>query len=96
MKCPFCSHDESKVVDKREANESKENRRRRECLNCKKRFTTRERAESVITKVVKRDGKIVESIRARHLVPQGYRPIQSYERVQVADPNRHFFLLPYV
>ena len=40
MKCPFCSHPESKVVDSRPADEGASIRRRRECLSCHKRFTT--------------------------------------------------------
>jgi transcriptional repressor NrdR len=53
MKCPFCSHTKSKVTDKRESSE--EIRRRRECLKCKKRFTTYEKiAESEIY-VIKKD-----------------------------------------
>ena len=56
MKCPFCSDNESKVVDKRE-NESEDlTRRRRECLKCEKRFTTYERIETDLM-VVKKDGR---------------------------------------
>jgi ribonucleoside-triphosphate reductase len=58
MRCPFCLKGETKVLDKRESDRG--NRRRRECLNCGKRFTTYERIEgSIITKVRKRDGRIV-------------------------------------
>ena len=56
MKCPFCSHPESKVVDSRPADEGSPIRRRRECLECHKRFTTYETVESLPLVVIKRDG----------------------------------------
>ena len=57
MKCPFCSHPESKVVDSRLGKEKDTIRRRRECLDCRKRFTTSERAEDALPLVVKKDGR---------------------------------------
>ena len=56
MKCPFCSHLESKVVDSRPAEEGASIRRRRECLACHKRFTTYETMESLPLMVIKKDG----------------------------------------
>jgi transcriptional repressor NrdR len=56
MKCPYCSHLDSKVVDSRDT-ETGAIRRRRECLNCRKRFTTYERVETVPLLVVKKDGR---------------------------------------
>ena len=56
MKCPFCSHPESKVVDSRPAEEGASIRRRRECLACHKRFTTYETMESLPLMVIKKDG----------------------------------------
>ena len=56
MKCPFCAHLESKVVDSRPAEEGASIRRRRECLACHKRFTTYETMESLPLVVVKKDG----------------------------------------
>ena len=56
MKCPFCAHPESKVVDSRPADEGSSIRRRRECLACHKRFTTYETMESLPLVVIKRDG----------------------------------------
>ncbi len=53
MRCPFCDHGESKVVDSRDSGD--EIRRRRECLQCSRRFTTYERAQTRIMQVVKRD-----------------------------------------
>ena len=57
MKCPFCNHSESKVVDYRESKEKETVRRRRECLGCHKRFTTSERAEEALPSVIKKDGR---------------------------------------
>ena len=56
MKCPFCSFNESKVIDSRPAEEGASIRRRRECLSCAKRFTTYETVESLPMVVVKKDG----------------------------------------
>ena len=56
MKCPFCSHLESKVIDSRPANEGISIRRRRECLQCHHRFTTYETIEVTPLIVVKKDG----------------------------------------
>jgi transcriptional repressor NrdR len=57
MKCPFCNHSESKVVDSRIAKDKETIRRRRECLSCHKRFTTTERTEDALPLVVKKDGR---------------------------------------
>ena len=56
MKCPFCSHLESKVIDSRVATAGDVIRRRRECEGCARRFTSRERVEDVLPVVVKKDG----------------------------------------
>ena len=56
MKCPFCGSLDTKVVDKRETEECAATRRRRECLSCKKRFTTYERPETLPITIVKKDG----------------------------------------
>lgn len=55
MKCPFCGYEESKVIDSRPTDEGERIRRRRECMNCAKRFTTYEIIESVPILVVKKD-----------------------------------------
>ena len=57
MKCPFCSHIESKVLDSRLSKEMDTIRRRRECLKCGKRFSTAERLEEGLPLVVKKDGR---------------------------------------
>jgi transcriptional repressor NrdR len=57
MKCPFCDELEDKVVDSRMAKEGELIRRRRECLGCKRRFTTYERVDEILPVVVKKDGR---------------------------------------
>ena len=56
MRCPYCGDLESKVVDSRRSEDGQNIRRRRECLNCQRRFTTYEMVESLPIIVVKRDG----------------------------------------
>jgi transcriptional repressor NrdR len=56
MKCPFCNHLGDKVVDSRESKEGEVIRRRRECLECGKRFTSYERIDEIHYMVVKKDG----------------------------------------
>ena len=56
MKCPYCGHPESKVIDSRPADENASIRRRRECLSCARRFTTYETVESLPIVVIKTDG----------------------------------------
>ncbi len=56
MHCPFCSQDDTKVIDSRLVTEGNSVRRRRECVSCGERFTTFESAELVMPRVVKRDG----------------------------------------
>ncbi|WP_218352689.1 transcriptional regulator NrdR [Alteromonas lipotrueiana] len=56
MFCPFCSEQETKVIDSRLVTEGQQVRRRRECLVCHERFTTFESAELVMPRVIKRDG----------------------------------------
>jgi len=57
VRCPFCSHIEDKVVDSRMAKEGEAIRRRRECLGCKRRFTTYERVDEVLPVVIKKDSR---------------------------------------
>lgn len=65
MKCPYCGHPESKVVDSRPADEGASIRRRRECLGCGKRFTTYETMERLPLVVVKKDGSRQQFDRAK-------------------------------
>lgn len=57
MRCPYCNHPESRVVDSRPVEEGMTIRRRRECLQCEKRFTTYERLEQEPLIVIKKDGR---------------------------------------
>ena len=57
MKCPFCGHLQDKVVDSRESKEGDAIRRRRQCLECKRRFTSYERIDEIPYMVVKKDGR---------------------------------------
>ena len=63
MRCPFCNHDDSKVIDSREAEDGI--RRRRECLGCERRFTTFERVQTAHLMVVKKDGRREEFSREK-------------------------------
>src|SRR3990167_8725399 len=56
MKCPFCGHLGEKVVDSRESKEGEVIRRRRECLDCGRRFTSYERIDEIPYMVIKKDG----------------------------------------
>ena len=57
MKCPFCAEIKNKVIDSRLSKDGRTIRRRRECLDCGKRFTTYEKVEAVLPMVVKKDGR---------------------------------------
>ena len=57
MKCPFCAHLQDKVVDSRESKDGDAIRRRRQCLKCKRRFTSYERIDEIPYMVVKKDGR---------------------------------------
>ena len=87
MRCPYCSHHETQVVETRESDEGDVARRRRRCLKCDKRFTTYERAEIALPAVVKKDGARVEfdpaKLRASMLLALRKRPA-SVEQVDAA------------
>ncbi|MBA5850546.1 transcriptional repressor NrdR [Clostridium sp. cel8] len=55
MKCPYCGYEESKVVDSRSTEDNRATRRRRECLRCKKRYTTYEKVEDIPILVIKKN-----------------------------------------
>jgi len=57
MKCPFCNFADTKVIDSRLGKEGNNIRRRRECMQCERRFTTYERVEEILPLVVKKDGR---------------------------------------
>jgi len=60
MRCPFCGHEDTQVVDSRSSTESSSIRRRRKCPECDKRFTTYERVDLKMPRLVKKDGSRVE------------------------------------
>ena len=65
MKCPFCSHTDTQVVETRLGDDAAFIRRRRQCASCEKRFTTYERAELNFPAIVKKDGRRIEYERAK-------------------------------
>ena len=67
MKCPFCSHPDTQVVETRESEDGGFIRRRRRCTSCDKRFTTYERPEVNFPAIVKKDGRRIEYERAKLL-----------------------------
>ena len=68
MKCPYCGYNDTKVLDSRAVNEGRSIRRRRECLSCGRRFTTKEYVEESPLMVIKRDGRreIFDREKVRH------------------------------
>ena len=87
MRCPFCAHEETQVVETRESDEGDVIRRRRRCLHCGKRFTTYERTEIALPAVVKKDGARTEydpaKLRASMLLALRKRPV-SVEQIDAA------------
>ncbi len=87
MRCPFCAHEDTQVVETRESDEGDVVRRRRRCLACDKRFTTYERTEIAMPAVVKKDGTRVEfdpaKLRASMTLALRKRPV-SIEQVDAA------------
>lgn len=65
MMCPFCKTRDSKVIDKRDSEDGTVSRRRRECSECKNRFTTYEKIESLSIKIVKSDGSLQDYDRTK-------------------------------
>ncbi|WP_290871395.1 transcriptional regulator NrdR [Aquabacterium sp.] len=65
MRCPFCGHPDTQVVETRDSDEGDSTRRRRKCHACDKRFTTYERAEIDLPAIVKRDGRRTDFDRAK-------------------------------
>ncbi len=68
MKCPYCRNDKDRVVDSRSAEDSAVIRRRRECLECGRRYTTYERVEDIPLRVIKKDGTRVPFDRSKILM----------------------------
>jgi transcriptional repressor NrdR len=94
MRCPYCSHDDTQVVETRESDEGGVIRRRRRCQGCEKRFTTYERIEAVMPTIVKKDGSRVDydaaKLRGSMLLALRKRPVgveqidDAIERIQAA------------
>ena len=89
MICPFCTHQETKVVDKREGSDGKTTRRRRECLKCARRFTTFERVQTLDLLVIKKDGKreVFDRVKLRGGIIKACekRPISAQEVEKILD-----------
>ncbi|BAL97233.1 transcriptional regulator NrdR [Rubrivivax gelatinosus] len=87
MRCPYCAHGETQVVETRESDEGGVVRRRRRCLKCEKRFTTYERAEVAMPAVVKKDGARVEfdpeKLRSSMMLALRKRPV-GVEKIDAA------------
>ncbi len=85
MHCPFCADKDTRVVDSRLVTEGDQVRRRRECSACRERFTTYEKAELALPRVIKRDGSRVpfdeQRLRGGMLRALEKRPVES-ERVE--------------
>ena len=82
MKCPYCGHLGDKVVDSRESKEGEVIRRRRECLDCGKRFTSYERIDEIPYMVVKKDGtpRAVRAAEADRRPAEGVREAAGQRR----------------
>ena len=87
MLCPYCAFGESNVLESREALDGKATRRRRECLKCKKRFTTYERIENIELKVIKKDGRIEDYSREKldRCFEKACWKLSSEERAEIID-----------
>jgi transcriptional repressor NrdR len=89
MKCPYCGHLGDKVVDSRESKEGDVIRRRRQCLACGKRFTSRERLEDIEYRVIKKDGNREafqrQKLIAGLLTACEKRPVSIQQLEEIAD-----------
>lgn len=87
MYCPFCNTDDTKVIDSRLIREGNQTRRRRECLECKERFTTYEAVELSLPRIIKNDGRRApfneEKLRGGMLRALEKRPV-SAEQIETA------------
>ncbi|MBI4140139.1 transcriptional repressor NrdR [Candidatus Woesearchaeota archaeon] len=89
MRCPYCSNDDVSVIDSRESPDAEETRRRRECLKCGKRFTTREKVVGLDIVVIKKDGRKESFDRDKILrgvnIACGKRPVTSEQKEALID-----------
>lgn len=89
MRCPFCGHDNDRVVDSRACDEGGSIRRRRECGYCDRRYTTYERVEEAVVRVIKKDGTRTafdrDKLRAGIVKACTKRPILDEKLVEIVD-----------
>jgi transcriptional repressor NrdR len=89
MRCPFCGEVSNRVIDSRLTRDSQEIRRRRECDECTRRFTTRERIEEIQPKIIKRDERREEYHRAKleHSIQKACakRPVSEHAIQRLVD-----------
>ena len=89
MRCPFCGEVSNRVIDSRLTRDSQEIRRRRECDECRRRFTTRERIEEIQPKIIKRDERREEYDRAKleHSIQKACvkRPVSEHAVQRLVD-----------
>ncbi len=96
MRCPFCSHQDSKVIDSRVSTAGDVIRRRRECESCERRFTTYERIDEIPYMVVKKDGRREKF--ERHKVLSGLlracekRPVASSKLEAIVDATESYLM----
>ena len=94
MRCPFCTHLEDKVVDSREAKDGDSIRRRRECMQCGRRFTSYERIDEIPYMVIKKDGRREafdrSKIMAGLLRACEKRPISAVQLEEIVDSVEKF------
>lgn len=94
MRCPFCTHLEDKVVDSREAKDGDSIRRRRECIQCGRRFTSYERIDEIPYMVIKKDGRREtfdrSKIMAGLLRACEKRPISAVQLEEIVDSVEKF------
>jgi transcriptional repressor NrdR len=83
MKCPYCSKIDNKVIDSRLSKDGRMIRRRRECLECERRFTTYEKLEEVLPAVVKKDGR--REAFSREKIISGIRQACQKRPISVTD-----------
>ena len=89
MICPFCAHEQTRVVDKREGNNGKTTRRRRKCQKCQRRFTTFERVETLDLLIIKKDGRreIFDRVKLRSGIIKACekRPVSAQDIEELID-----------
>jgi transcriptional repressor NrdR len=87
--CPFCAHEQTRVVDKREGNNGKTTRRRRKCQKCQRRFTTFERVETLDLLIIKKDGRreIFDRVKLRSGIIKACekRPVSAQDIEELID-----------